>query len=303
MLEEDEQDAMLPQPEGSDSAAHSTEGNPEVRAGEAEPQDEVPQDCESEDCESEDCESEDKEPAPMLDVHPPHEGIHTWKEYLLHMSTIVLGLLIAIGLEQSVEALHRARERRELRASLNRDSKKIIADALQSEQVQTVVLAWIQQRRRVVQDAVTAHRPVAAPLAREPYFSSIVPINPAWNAAKSSGLLPLLTQEEVEAYSEMDSIFVRKETAYDAGISASKNFEQFESRYADPRNQDFIDLSSASPAELDRYIDLLDEEGIAWTFYSGVCGFLRGGETAVLAGERDLGKIQKAELQFFPSEY
>ena len=51
----------------------------------------------------------------MLDVHPPHEPIHSWKAYLLHMSTIVLGLLIAIGLEQSVEAIHRARETRELR--------------------------------------------------------------------------------------------------------------------------------------------------------------------------------------------
>lgn len=49
----------------------------------------------------------------MIDVHPPHQVIHTWREYLLHRSTIVLGLLIAIGLEQSVEALHRAHEGQE----------------------------------------------------------------------------------------------------------------------------------------------------------------------------------------------
>jgi hypothetical protein len=38
---------------------------------------------------------------PMLDVHPPHEVTHTWKDFFIHIATIVVGLLIAIGLEQS----------------------------------------------------------------------------------------------------------------------------------------------------------------------------------------------------------
>ena len=37
----------------------------------------------------------------MLDVHPPHEVTHTWKDFFIHIATIVVGLLIAIGLEQS----------------------------------------------------------------------------------------------------------------------------------------------------------------------------------------------------------
>src|SRR5277367_4646181 len=81
------------------------------------------------------------EDVPMLDVHPPHETIHTWREYLLHMSTIVLGLLIAIGLEQSVEAVHRARERKELRESLQRETGKAIRDAEGSEEAQGPPLA------------------------------------------------------------------------------------------------------------------------------------------------------------------
>jgi len=42
----------------------------------------------------------------MLDVHPPHESVHTWKSFLIHIATIVIGLLIAIGLEQIVEGIH-----------------------------------------------------------------------------------------------------------------------------------------------------------------------------------------------------
>src|ERR1700722_5601661 len=52
-----------------------------------------------------------KEQAPMLDVHPAHHAANTWRDFFIHITTIVLGLLIAIGLEQTVEALHRAPER------------------------------------------------------------------------------------------------------------------------------------------------------------------------------------------------
>ena len=39
--------------------------------------------------------------APMLDVHAPHESIHTWKSFFIHIATIVIGLFIAVGLEQT----------------------------------------------------------------------------------------------------------------------------------------------------------------------------------------------------------
>jgi hypothetical protein len=39
----------------------------------------------------------------MLDVHPLHSPTHTWKDFFLHIATIVIGLLIAVGLEQTVE--------------------------------------------------------------------------------------------------------------------------------------------------------------------------------------------------------
>jgi hypothetical protein len=54
----------------------------------------------------------------MLDVHPPHELIHTWKSFLIHIVTIVIGLLIAIGLEQAVEHFHHRHQAREARDRL-----------------------------------------------------------------------------------------------------------------------------------------------------------------------------------------
>ena len=40
----------------------------------------------------------------MLDVHPAHHAASTWRDFFIHIITIVIGLLIAIGLEQTVEA-------------------------------------------------------------------------------------------------------------------------------------------------------------------------------------------------------
>jgi hypothetical protein len=39
----------------------------------------------------------------MLDVHPPHHAASTWRDFFIHIATIVIGLLIAIGLEQTVD--------------------------------------------------------------------------------------------------------------------------------------------------------------------------------------------------------
>ena len=55
---------------------------------------------------------------PMLDVHAPHETIHTWRAFFIHLATIVIGLLIAVGLEQTVEYFHHRNQVAEIRRSL-----------------------------------------------------------------------------------------------------------------------------------------------------------------------------------------
>ena len=42
----------------------------------------------------------------MFDVHPPNTSIHGWREFFIHLATITIGLLIALGLEGSVEWFH-----------------------------------------------------------------------------------------------------------------------------------------------------------------------------------------------------
>src|SRR5471032_626710 len=59
--------------------------------------------------------------APMLDVHPSHESIHTWKSFCIQIATIVIGLLIAVALEQGVERVHEHYELSNVREGLARE--------------------------------------------------------------------------------------------------------------------------------------------------------------------------------------
>jgi hypothetical protein len=55
----------------------------------------------------------------VLDVHPPHEPVHGWRDFLLHILTITIGLLIALGLEGCVEWQHHRHLVHEAEASLH----------------------------------------------------------------------------------------------------------------------------------------------------------------------------------------
>lgn len=69
----------------------------------------------------------------VLDVHPPHEPIHGWRDFFLHLVTITIGLLIALSLEGLVEWQHHRHLVHEAEASLHveiESNAKGLPDAL-----------------------------------------------------------------------------------------------------------------------------------------------------------------------------
>jgi hypothetical protein len=67
---------------------------------------------------------DESEETPVIDVHAPHGGVHTWKDFWIHLGTITLGLLIAISLEQSVEWVHHRLERHQLEEDLHAEAAR-----------------------------------------------------------------------------------------------------------------------------------------------------------------------------------
>jgi hypothetical protein len=74
----------------------------------------------------------------MLDVHAPRERVHGWSDFFIHIATIVIGLLIAVGLEQTVEYFHHRHQAREglelLRREVDENRKNLAYDAIQESQ-------------------------------------------------------------------------------------------------------------------------------------------------------------------------
>jgi hypothetical protein len=79
----------------------------------------------------------------MIEVHPPHENVHTWRQFLIHIAAITIGLLIAIGLEQTVVYCHHRHQlqeaRRELAAELE-ENHRVLAKNLDAVRKMTADL-------------------------------------------------------------------------------------------------------------------------------------------------------------------
>jgi hypothetical protein len=92
-------------------------------------------------------------------LNPPHHGGLTRRDFFIHLSTVILGILIAIGLEQAVEYLHHRQLAAEARRTLAEERK-------QNEDANDFNIFATQRHERDLQhalavlDALRARRPV-----------------------------------------------------------------------------------------------------------------------------------------------
>lgn len=73
-----------------------------------------------------------------MEIHKPHPA-KNWKEFFVELGTIVAGILIALALEQSVEALHERGLAREATAAINAEMQENL-DRIAYRQAQRVCL-------------------------------------------------------------------------------------------------------------------------------------------------------------------
>jgi hypothetical protein len=139
--------------------------------------------------------------APMLEVHSPHETIHTWKSFFIHIATIVVGLLIAVGLEQTVEFFHHRNQRYELGEALRRNgegNRQYINDDFA---VAEGMLHWALEQTAIVERAGATG---ILTIRRMPAGWIYAPDAGVWISAKASGLSSLLPAGAQNWYEDMD---------------------------------------------------------------------------------------------------
>jgi hypothetical protein len=246
-----------------------------------------------------------------MEIHRPKPW-HGLREFFKEYAIIVLGVLTAIALEQTVEIIHRQQDRTELRESLQRETDQILLDAARVEKSEHADIDWQKQVGDILAIAYRSHKPLGNfPTAPNTDFD--VPDDPIYRAAQSSGKLTLLSKDEREAYCEMHNLievvggaYVKREDALTAGIETQHEIrfgrlDEPTSIHDDLRlspGYNALAGSTLSPQDLRRLFDdtvriqLKRIQFLRWSRSA------RGAATALKRGERSIQKIEAAERQF-----
>jgi len=137
----------------------------------------------------------------ILDVHPPHQSVHTWRDFFIHIGTITLGLFIALSLEGFIETIHHRRLVAEARENIRREIEEnrqqlplnltsIQKDAARMKQ-NIVIIRQLRDHPR------TAHAPIHFEVAWSGFQDA------AWNTARDTGALNYMPFNEVQALSQL----------------------------------------------------------------------------------------------------
>ena len=136
-----------------------------------------------------------------MEVHPPHEPIHSVRDFFLHLFTITIGLLIALSLEALVEHIHNRHLVAEARANI-REELQINHEAVQKN------MGLIQQNIDTIKaNVATIHLLQTHPkdfhgsLTNSMSFDSLN--DAAWRTARDTGAVSFMPYKEVQRYSDL----------------------------------------------------------------------------------------------------
>jgi len=199
-----------------------------------------------------------------LEVHPPHHPLLSWRDFFVHIATIVVGLLIAIALEQSVEALHHHHQRVETRENLHRE----IAE---NRIIFARDLRYIASEKKMLEDNIAAlrrlreHQSVPAGSLHFAWGWNGMH-DSAWQTARETAALDLLPTGQVEAYS---ITYGQQSVVDEAGVALSHSI----TAAAVPLTVQ-PDPNALTPAQIDELIRNCAVSLNQIDFFSGVAASL-----------------------------
>lgn len=169
-----------------------------------------------------------------MEIHAPEHPVHTWKDILLHLAIVTVGILIAIVLDSVVEWSHHRELAEEARANIrsemqvNRDRVQELLKSVQKQQTNDIAVITLLC-------GVLAHKKL--PDNSIDLSWTLKPIlDSGWTTAQSVGALSYLPYQEVKRFAEvyqLQGLFVNT-----ANAGASQTFAAIGgfAGNGDPRN-------------------------------------------------------------------
>lgn len=155
----------------------------------------------------------------MLEVHPPHEPVHSWRDFFVHLATITIGLLIALSLEGCVEWKHHRNEVHEAEASLKieieANARKLKGALEEVESEQKLLAADVVILRRIIANPKTRNQDSPKINFRLPTFDGV-----SWETAKSTGALSYMPYARAHEYAD---IYNQQDDVYQAELQAARD--------------------------------------------------------------------------------
>jgi hypothetical protein len=133
-----------------------------------------------------------------VDVQPPRNSIHTWKDFFLHLLTITIGLFIALTLEAGVESMHDRHLVRDARKNLRGEIQKnhqLYAKNAEELRLNRLQLARDLDQLRTLRDGKQLSEPkLNWTLNWNGYGEA------AWKTAQASGAVPHMDSSSISDY-------------------------------------------------------------------------------------------------------
>jgi hypothetical protein len=230
----------------------------------------------------------------MIDIHPPQKSDHTWKDFFLHIGTIAVGILIAIGLEQAVELIHEHHQRTDLRQGAITDARLYLRDVDENRDANTQQVEDLTARIQQVRETISLHHPLPPPAYRPAFPIETIRLENL-AAAKSSGLIHLLSEDEINSAGDAEVAVINSEALKERAQEAATKRVAFEQRFQTAFPSGPFDFSHITPAQLDEYLGLLLEERVRRTETLAYLELMHRGGLAYIKGQRDLDKLRSAE--------
>ena len=190
---------------------------------------------------------------PLLDVHSIHAPVRAWRDFFIHVAIVVVGLCIAVGIQQTVEFVHHHYQLAEMRQALRLEREDNYKSFVSNTSAWRRNTAELQNNLLVFQylrkHPGTAQENLPGILMWEssshPFASAV------WDAAHQSGVTALLPQEEIETYNRLYTYLRILTELQSEALHAIEKAERY----------DFLDVdpSHLAPAEIATEIELTEE--------------------------------------------
>jgi hypothetical protein len=247
----------------------------------------------------------------MLDVHAPHQTAHSWKDFFIHLATIAIGLLIALGLEQTVEFLHH----RHLSNQLERQMREVFASDVEADASSMKGLgnlrAYLLELREAIKARLDGKKEFAAPspndvrMAIFPRFPNLAP----YDAAKENGSIAYLPVARIRLFNRVAFQRELAATVRDHLFDGLAAFSAFSERYVDssgvPEMNSAVttpDLAKLSVPELNEYLAIVAALIKKTDLFSARIHLFDLECRAILNGVRDEDELVKAITDGMTSE-